>query len=155
HELFDDSMQDRALPRLQVESDLRHALNRNELFVLFQPIIDVTDGIVGAEAWVRWQHPTSGLQPPLAFIPVAEETGLIVDIGIFVLEEACRRAASWQASGRPLRVSVNLSARQLLDENLPSHVRRILMENELPPSALCLEITEGTLINEAIQPVIL
>ena len=140
----------------QFETELRRALDNDAFRVYYQPIVSLEDGeIKGFEALVRWQHPTSGLQPPLAFIPVAEETGLIVDIGLFVLEEACRRAASWHASGLPLHVSVNLSARQLLDENLPSHVRRVLMENELPPASLCLEITEGTLINEAIQPVIL
>ena len=154
-EFFDSSMRDRALSRLQIETDLRHAIERGELFVHYQPIVDVTEGIVGAEALVRWNHPTNGLQPPLSFIPVAEETGLIGPIGLFVLEDACRQAATWHAAGKPLRVSVNLSARQLLDETLPGQVRRILMETELPPSALCLEITESSLVDEAIQPVVL
>jgi diguanylate cyclase (GGDEF)-like protein len=155
HEFFDLSMRDRALSRLQIESDLRHALDRGELLLNYQPIVDVREGVVGAEALVRWQHPTSGLQPPLSFIPVAEETGMIVPIGLFILESACRQAAAWHASGKPLRVSVNLSARQLIDEDLPQHVRRILLETDLPASSLCLEITESTLINEAIQPVVL
>ena len=155
HEFFDLSMRDRALTRLQIESDLRHALARRELLLQYQPIVDVREGVVGAEALVRWQHPTSGLQPPLSFIPVAEETGMIVPIGLFILESACRQAAAWHASGKPIRVSVNLSARQLIDEALPQHVRRILLETDLPASSLCLEITESTLINEAIQPVVL
>ena len=155
HEFFVASMHDRALSRLQIESDLRHAVDRGELLLHYQPIVDVREGVVGAEALVRWQHPTSGLQPPLSFIPVAEETGMIVPIGLFVLEEACKQAASWHASGKPIRVSVNLSARQLIDGDLPGHVRRILTETDLPADALCLEITESTLINEAIQPVVL
>ncbi|HJT37199.1 MAG TPA: EAL domain-containing protein, partial [Actinomycetota bacterium] len=155
YEFFDVSMHDRALSRLQIESDLRHAVERDELFLHYQPIVDVTDGMVGVEALVRWQHPTSGLQPPLSFIPVAEETGMIVPIGLFVLEQACRQGARWYAEGKPLRVSVNLSARQLTDEALPAHVRRILSETDLPASQLCLEITESTLMNEAVQPVVL
>ena len=155
HEFFEASMHDRALSRLQIESDLRHALDRGELFLHYQPIVHVSDGIIGAEALVRWQHPTSGLQPPLSFIPVAEETGMIGPIGLFVLEQACRQAAAWHASGKPLRVSVNLSARQLVDESFPAQVSRILMETELPSSALCLEITESMLMDEAIQPGVL
>ena len=155
HEFFDASMRDVALSRLQVESDLRHALSRGELLLHYQPIVDVSGGVVGAEALIRWLHPTSGLQPPMSFIPVAEETGLIVPIGLFVLEEACRQAAVWNASGKPIRVSVNLSPRQLVDEDLPSHVRRILTETDLPASLLCLEITESALVDEAIQPAVL
>ncbi|HEV2685134.1 MAG TPA: bifunctional diguanylate cyclase/phosphodiesterase, partial [Actinomycetota bacterium] len=155
HEFFDSSMHDRALSRLQIESDLRHALDRGELFLQYQPIVDVNQGVVGAEALIRWQHPTSGLQAPLGFIPVAEETGLIGPIGLFVLEQACKQAAAWDAEGKPIRVSVNLSARQLADESLPGHVRRILNETDLRSSQLCLEITESTLMDESIQPVVL
>jgi diguanylate cyclase (GGDEF)-like protein len=155
HEFFDASLRARALSRLQIESDLRHAIDRREFLVQYQPIVDINEGTIGAEALVRWSHPTSGLQPPLAFIPVAEETGLIVPIGIFVLEEACKQAAAWNAEGFPIRVSVNLSARQLVDESLPGHVRRILTETDLPASQLCLEITESTLMDEAVQPVVL
>jgi diguanylate cyclase (GGDEF)-like protein len=155
HELFHDSLAVHALSRLQIESDLSHALDRREFILHYQPIIDVREGMIGAEALIRWQHPTSGLQAPLAFIPIVEETGLIVPIGIFVLEEACKQAAEWYAAGRAMRVSVNLSARQLLDEALPDQVRRILTETGLPASHLCLEITESTLMDEAIQPVVL
>jgi EAL domain-containing protein (putative c-di-GMP-specific phosphodiesterase class I) len=155
HEFYNQSLHARGLSRLQLESDLRRALDRREFMLYYQPIIDVREGMIGAEALIRWQHPTSGLQLPLAFIPIAEETGLIVPIGIFVLEEACKQAARWHTEARSMRVSVNLSARQLVDEALPEAVQRILDETGLPASQLCLEITESTLMDENIQPVIL
>ena len=150
HEFFDASLRSRALSRVQIENDLRSAIEHRELVVHYQPEIDVTSGaVVGVEALVRWQHPESGLQLPMSFIPVAEETGLIVPLGRFVLEEACRQAAAWREAGTPVRVSVNLSPKQLVDRDLPRQVAGVLDASGLPAELLCLEITEGTLMDDA------
>jgi diguanylate cyclase (GGDEF)-like protein/PAS domain S-box-containing protein len=152
YEMFDSAMRDRAMNRLQVESDLWRAIARDELVVHYQPKICLTDGrVVGVEALVRWAHPEHGLVPPGDFIPVAEETGLIVPIGAWVLEEACRKAQEWRAA-RPqledLMLSVNLSAKQLNQSNLVDTVADILERTATPPHLLCLEITEGVLMND-------
>ena len=157
-EMFQPAMHVHALERFELQADLRRALVRGEFTLHYQPIVDFATGAVqGIEALIRWMHPTRGLMPPGAFIAAAEETGLIVPMGLWVLDEACRQTAEWhdgypQASG--LWVSVNLSTRQLLEPDLVARVEEILQRNALEPSALVLEITEGSLlqgVGETIQ----
>ena len=150
--LFEPSMSLQTMERVDLERDLRAALERDELRVHYQPLVDLNHGgVVGFEALVRWQHPTRGLVPPLAFIPMAEETGLIIPLGRWVLETACRQAARWHAagpSGRGVSVSVNLSARQFAQTDLHDEVAAVLEATGLPPSSLELEITESTLMDQ-------
>src|SRR3954451_22793458 len=147
-EVFDESMRDQAVERLDLEGGLRHALERGELRVLYQPQVELATGrIVGAEALLRWQHPERGLVVPPLFIPIAEQTGLIVPIGAWVLEEACRQATTWPAtSGRELAISVNVSARQLAEEDFEQVVEQVLSVTGLEPRLLCLEITESAVM---------
>jgi diguanylate cyclase (GGDEF)-like protein/PAS domain S-box-containing protein len=147
-EVFDESMRDQAVERLDLEGGLRHALERGELRVLYQPQVELATGrIVGAEALVRWQHPERGMVVPPLFIPIAEQTGLIVPIGAWVLEEACRQAAAWRAtSGRDLSISVNVSPRQLAEDDFEAVVERVLGATGLEPRLLCLEITESAVM---------
>jgi len=153
--VFDPSMNAATLDRLDLERDLRRALDGGELRVHYQPIVDLrTDAVVGFEALVRWQHPTRGLVAPLAFIPMAEETGLIEPLGRWVLETACRQAARWHASAAkrsvmPPFVSVNLSARQFVAADLVADVAAILAKTHLAPSALELEITESVVMDQS------
>ncbi|HEY4097945.1 MAG TPA: EAL domain-containing protein [Baekduia sp.] len=150
-ELFDTRMRERAVGRLQIEAGLRRALEDDELEVHYQPIVDFDDGSIAAvEALVRWRHPERGLLAPDEFIPVAEESGLIVPLGRRVLELACTQAAAWAAlrPGRPpLPVHVNLSPRQLHDQSLVETVQATLAATGAVPAALALEITESTLID--------
>ena len=151
--LFEPSMSDQTMDRIDMENDLRRALERGELRVHYQPLVDLaSDRIVGFEALVRWQHPVRGLVPPLAFIPLAEETGLIVPLGRWVLETACRQAVRWHASrpGGPRRLmSVNLSARQFVQPDLVDQVDSILAETGMDPSLLELEITESVVMDQS------
>jgi diguanylate cyclase (GGDEF)-like protein/PAS domain S-box-containing protein len=138
--------------RQDAESELASAVENEEFVVAYQPLIDMRSGRpIGAEALVRWQHPTKGLRMPDQFIPLAEETGLITDIGALVLRDACRQAARWVRSIDPddeLLVTVNLSARQLQHEGLVEEVRAALTETELDPNRLVLEITETMLMHD-------
>jgi EAL domain-containing protein (putative c-di-GMP-specific phosphodiesterase class I) len=131
-------------------SGLHRALERNELRLVYQPVHDTRKGTVaGFEALLRWEHPERGTVPPLEFIPIAEESGLMVAIGEWVLEEACRQAMAWApAMGGPPRMAVNVSARQLDDRDFVRRVARILERTGMPPGALMLEITETVLIAE-------
>ena len=150
--LYDQSLQTLATRHLDLERDLAVALQRDELFVHYQPILEIATGrTVGAEALVRWRHPQRGIIPPLDFIPVAEETGQIVDIGRFVLTEACRQAAAWAAAGHPLRMSVNVAVAQLRHDDLPRLVGEVLAKTGLPATQLCLEITESSLMTASEQ----
>ena len=148
HEVFDAGMHTRAVAQLQLETDLRWAIERREFRLHYQPIVSVETGHVsGFEALIRWNHPSRGLVSPLEFIPVAEETGWIVPIGRWVLEEATAQLAKWRAqSGLPLSMSVNLSPKQFSQADLLSHVAQLLRENDIPDGALKLEITESAIL---------
>jgi diguanylate cyclase (GGDEF)-like protein/PAS domain S-box-containing protein len=153
YELFDEALRGRAISRLRVENDLRRALERDELTLDYQPIVTMADrSIVGVEALVRWDHPERGRIPPLDFIPIAEENGLIEPIGRWVLERACHQAAYWYATrpdAPPVSVAVNLSAVQFEHDQLVETVRRALQGSGLDPSLLHLEITESVLMGAA------
>jgi diguanylate cyclase (GGDEF)-like protein len=142
---FDGDIDRRLRDRRALQHDLRSAVGRSELSLYYQPQARLDRAITGFEALVRWRHPTRGLVLPATFIPVAEESGLIFEIGDWVLREACREAASWPAR---LRISVNLSALQLRQGDLPGLVRSVLAETGLAPDLLELEITEGVLIDD-------
>ena len=152
-ESFDDTMRDRVTRRLQIASELSRALELGEMRVDYQPIVALGDGRMrGAEALLRWRHPTCGDVGPAEFIPVAEETETILEIGEFVLREACTAAAGWHAAHPELPwtpVSVNVSLRQVRQPGLPGLVAAVLDQTGLPPGALHLEITESALMEEA------
>jgi len=151
YSVFTPAMHDDALQVLQLEIELRKAIDRQELFVHYQPIISLITGkITGFEALARWQHPQLGLIPPGKFIPVAEETGLINQIGEFVLRAACEQLHLWQSEklvNYPLIASVNLSARQFTQTNLIEQIEQIITETKIAPENLKLEITESAIMN--------
>ena len=151
-QVFDPSMRDRAVGRLAMESSLRGAVGRGELTVHYQPIVSLRDGrIVGFEALVRWRHPAWGLLLPDDFIPIAEETGLVSSIGLWVLEEACRQMAAWRtrsAVATGALIHVNLSARQFMHPALVGQIADILARTALSPGALGLEITESVIMED-------
>ncbi|OLP19249.1 hypothetical protein BST81_05670 [Leptolyngbya sp. 'hensonii'] len=157
HEVFDTEMYARAVELLMLQNDLRWAVERQEFLVYYQPIVSLVTGQIGGfEALVRWQHPQRGLIPPVQFIPVAEETGLIVSIGAWVLREACHQICRWQRefpSEPPLTISVNLSGRQFSQPGLVQEVTDVLAETNLNPRCLKLEITE-TVVMENTESVI-
>jgi diguanylate cyclase (GGDEF)-like protein len=150
--VFESGMHAAVLQRLELEADLRRALGQGEFFLLYQPVVRLPDGsVVGMEALIRWKRAGGDVAFPGQFIPVAEETGLILEIGRWVLQEACRQAAAWQAEHTPtpaLRLSVNLSARQLQDPGLVKDVEAVLAASGLEPASLVLEITESLLMSE-------
>jgi len=153
YEIFDEMMRVRVAHRLQIENELRSAIDRGELRVHYQPVVSLSSGrITGAEALARWEHPRHGLMQPAEFIPIAEESGLIAALGRWVLERACRQTARWHganADEAPIGVSVNMSVRQLGDHRqLTEFVRRTLDATGLDPVCLSLELTEGALIDE-------
>ena len=155
-EMYDESMRANTLRRLQVESALRTAIDREQLVVYYQAEIGLADGaITGAEALVRWRDPARGLVSPGEFIPVAEETGLIVPLGAWVLREACKQAARLRADGRHIKIAVNLSTRQLGHPGLVRLVADTLEETGVDPASLCLEITETVLMQDADRAVVL
>lgn len=153
-ELFDQRMQFRVATRMNIESDLRKALDRGQLRLYFQPILSTRDNlVVSVETLLRWEHPDRGMLPPAEFIPIAEETGLIIPIGAWVLEEACRQAQSWgtlRTAGTPLWVSVNLSARQLAQADLVATIERILAVADIDPARIQfgLEVTETVVMRD-------
>ncbi len=150
YRFYSSELNERLNTRLALETDLRHALDRDELLLHYQPKVDVSTGrVLGVEALLRWQHPKRGLIPPIEFVPVAEDTGLIVPIGAWVLETACRQARAWQQAGVPrLTVAVNLSARQFKHQDLLAVVRDALAATGIDPSQLELEVTESLLMED-------
>ena len=148
--LFRSSMQTAARDRLTLEMDLAEALEQHQLFLQYQPTFDLqSERVIGVEALIRWNHPTRGVISPIEFIPIAEESGLIVPIGRWVLQEACMQAAHWYGDGHRIGMAVNVSGRQLDHDELIEDVRGALTESGLDPTTLTLEITETTLMRDA------
>jgi diguanylate cyclase (GGDEF)-like protein/PAS domain S-box-containing protein len=151
--LFDAEMRASAMHRLEVERELRHALDRDELALHYQPVVNLRTGEVnGLEALVRWQHPVRGLLDPAEFVSIAEDSGLIEPIGRWVQDRACRQAIAWhelRPDARPLDIAVNLSARQVAHRDLPGIVAEIIARTGMDPVHLRLEITESVLVEES------
>src|SRR5262249_55175244 len=147
YQVFEPAMHDTALRRLELKADLQRAIDSGEFTLHFQPVIVLETGeIEGLEALVRWQHPEGRLEQPLDFIPLAEETGLIIPVGMWVLREACKHAKHLQdlyPKEPPLHMAVNLSARQLQRPELVDDVAEVLAETGLDASSLVIEITES------------
>ncbi|HTL88373.1 MAG TPA: EAL domain-containing protein, partial [Leptolyngbya sp.] len=150
YRLYDAELDALEMERRLIEMDLTKAIDRAEFQVYYQPQVDLKTGqIVGMESLVRWNHPTRGMVSPVTFIPIAEELGLIVPLGEWVLKTACQHAKRWQSIYlEPLRVSVNLSMRQFQQRNLPEQVAAILEETGLDPKLLILELTESCLMQD-------
>lgn len=150
HEVFDKDMHSHVIALMQLENDLRRAVERQEFELYYQPIVALASGrIVGFEALVRWQHPEHGIISPVKFVPIAEETGLVIPLGHWVLREACRQLKQWQvefALEPPLTVSVNLSSRQFSQPTLINQIRQVLMDTGLDAHYLKLEITESAIM---------
>jgi len=152
YELFEPSLRVRATTRLRLENDLNRALDRGEIFVEYQPVVNLPSGrITGAEALVRWRHPAHGVVPPATFIPLAEETGVIDQIGQFVLRDACAQGVAWNRLGYPMRIAVNVSGRQLLGGGFADRVTDALTTTGFSPSQLCIELTESTLMEDVLR----
>jgi diguanylate cyclase (GGDEF)-like protein/PAS domain S-box-containing protein len=153
HEIFDKSMHERVKALLKLETDLRRALQREEFRLYYQPVVALESGrIIGFEALARWQHPERGLVPPVEFIAVAEETGLIIPIGRWILNEGCRQMRTWQAhfsSTPPLAISINLSSKQFSQPDLIEQIKHTLEETGLDARSLKLEITESVVMENA------
>ncbi|WP_373231490.1 EAL domain-containing protein [Cohnella sp.] len=142
---YDSSLNPDAEATMEIKNSLTRALDRGEFLIHYQPQVQVTtEKIIGVEALIRWNHPKRGMVPPCSFIPIAEDTGLIVPIGDWVLRMACAQAKAWQNAGLPpIRIAVNLSARQFMQKNMTERIKQILAETELDPKYLELEITEN------------
>nr|MDJ0595084.1 EAL domain-containing protein [Pleurocapsa sp. MO_226.B13] len=159
YQIFNQSMRGKALTLLQLENDLRRAIKREEFLLHYQPIVSLAnDKIQGFEVLVRWRHPEKGLIAPGEFISLAEETGLIVPLGFWVLKQACSQMRAWQIQYGGLatwKVSVNISSKQLALPNFVAQVKHILQETELDPHNLKLEITESSLVEDAESTIII
>src|ERR1039458_369737 len=145
--VFEAGMQDAVQKRMELEMDLREALQKDEFFLAYQPTIDLNDmSPTGVEALIRWKHPTRGIVQPDDFIPLLEETGMIVEVGKWVLQEACSQGAAWRQAGYPIGMAVNVSGRQLDTDQLITDIEDALSHSGLDPAALTIEITETTLM---------
>jgi EAL domain-containing protein (putative c-di-GMP-specific phosphodiesterase class I) len=145
--VFEAGMQDTVKTRMELEMDLRSALEKDEFQLVYQPTLDLSDmRPTGVEALLRWQHPTRGLVQPDAFIPLLEETGLITEVGRWVLHEACCQGAAWELAGHPVAIAVNVSARQLDSDQLIVDIEEALGVSGFPAARLTIEITETTLM---------
>jgi EAL domain-containing protein (putative c-di-GMP-specific phosphodiesterase class I) len=155
YQFYTADMHERALKRLSLENNLHRAIEREEFVLYYQPQVSAKTGkFIGMEALVRWQHPEMGLVPPNDFIPIAEETGLIVPLGEWVLRTACRQSVLWQQSGlMPLRLGVNLSLRQFQQNDLVEVVNCALHDSGLKPEYLELELTESAIMHDAEQAI--
>jgi diguanylate cyclase (GGDEF)-like protein len=148
--VFETGMQDEVQSHMELEMDLREALGNDEFFLVYQPTFDLRDmSPTGVEALIRWRHPIRGVVQPNDFIPLLEETGLIIDVGTWVLNEACRQCAAWREAGHAIGIAVNVSGRQLDTDELVIGVKHALEESGLDPGALTLEVTETTLMRNA------
>ncbi len=148
--VFETDMQDSIQNRMELEMDLREALENDEFFLAYQPTIDLNDmSPTGVEALIRWRHPTRGVVQPDDFVPLLEETGMIVEVGKWVLEEACSQGAAWHEAGYPIGMAVNVSGRQLDTDQLVADIESALSQSGLDPTALTIEITETTLMRNA------
>ncbi|MDQ7968664.1 MAG: GGDEF domain-containing phosphodiesterase, partial [Oxalicibacterium faecigallinarum] len=154
-QFYTSEMNERALERLRIEGDLRLAIERDEFLLYYQPQVDlVSKKIIGVEALIRWQHPELGMVPPARFISLAEETGLIVPIGNWVIREACRQSKVWQDEGFiGLRTAVNLSARQFAQQNLVQSIQDALTTTSLLPASLEIELTESLVMADVEQAI--
>lgn len=151
-DVFEPDMGTAAVERVELEADLRHAIENEELFLHYQPIVRLEDGqITGVEALIRWQHPRRGVISPTSFIPLAEDSGLIGPLGRFVLVEACRQAREWALMPSTIHVNVNISARQLQRPDFVDEVAAVLADTGLDPGLLVLEITESTVMRDASE----
>ena len=152
--VFEAGMQETVQNRVELEMDLRTAVEREEFFLAYQPTIDLDSmAPTGVEALLRWRHPERGVMQPDSFIPILEESGLIVEIGRWVLGEACRQGAAWRDAGHPIGMSVNVSARQLDDEQIVTDIEEALAASGLEASALTVEVTETTLMRDVEETV--
>jgi diguanylate cyclase (GGDEF)-like protein len=148
--VFESGMQDAVQSKMELEMDLRDAFEKEEFFVVYQPTFDLRSMIpTGMEALLRWSHPRRGVVQPDDFVPLLEETGLIVEVGRWVLGEACRQGAEWRAAGRAVGIAVNVSARQLDRDELVAEIGETLSDTGLEPDALTIEITETTIMANA------
>ena len=151
---FTEGLRRKVARRLTIENELRGALDRGALRLEYQPIVELATGdTVGAEALLRWDHPTLGTVSPAVFIPIAEETGLISTLGEYALDAACRQAAAWRDEDRRLRISVNASGRQISDRRFPALVASALRNTNLTADLLCLELTESVLMSDATRTI--
>jgi diguanylate cyclase (GGDEF)-like protein len=157
HEVFDIGMHTRAVEALNLENALRRGIEKGELKSYFQPIISLQTGAVtGFEALARWQHPERGLVSPVDFIPLAEETGLIVPLGMAIFKESCLQLRQWQEmfkTEQPLTMSVNLSGKQFAQKNLVEKIRKVIRDARIDPSCIRLEITESVVMGDAIAAI--
>ncbi|HSK71288.1 MAG TPA: GGDEF domain-containing phosphodiesterase, partial [Pyrinomonadaceae bacterium] len=153
HEVFDLGMHTRAVEALKLENELRRAIENGEVTPYFQPIVSLSSGaITGFEALARWEHPERGPISPVDFIPLAEETGLIVPLGMTILKDACSQLRRWQKmfdTEEPLTMSINLSAKQFAQKNLVEEIRRIIRDAKIEPGCIRLEITESVVMGNA------
>ena len=145
--VFETGMQDTIQNRMELEMDLREALDKDEFFLAYQPTIDLSDmSPTGVEALIRWKHPVRGIVQPDDFVPLLEETGLITEVGKWVLDEACSQGAAWRAAGYPIGMAVNVSGRQLDTDQLITEIEDALSQSGMDPEALTIEITETILM---------
>ncbi len=150
--VYDRSYAQEALPKRRIEAQLRKAFATSEFVLQFQPVVNLRNReITSVEALLRWRRDDGSLTPPGDFIPALESCGLIVDVGAWVIEEACRRASAWRREGRKVRVAVNISPRQFEVEGLVATTQRALLDNRLEPENLEVEITEGLLMRDTLQ----
>jgi diguanylate cyclase (GGDEF)-like protein len=148
--VFESGMQDAVQSRMELEMDLRDAFEKDEFFVVYQPTFNLREMVpTGMEALIRWRHPTRGVVQPDDFVPLLEETGLIVEVGRWVLREACRQGAEWRQAGREIGIAVNVAARQLDRDEFVQEVRDALSDSGLEPEQLTIEITETTIMANA------
>jgi predicted signal transduction protein with EAL and GGDEF domain len=154
YRFFQQDMLERTSQRLSLVMDLRHAISGGELVLHYQPMVAMATGAsVGVEALVRWQHPVHGLLLPVEFIPLAEESGLILDLGAWVLDEACRQAAQWRAAGCAVKVAVNVSSKDLETKDLCERIASLLARHGTAPADLEIEFTEAAVMDNPVHAI--